>query len=437
MTKISKFYKLKKIKDNVYAIFNSLMMDVLFVDKSFIKKIEKVDVTNEEKSILIKSGIYIDNENSEYKQLNYLKNRISNITGKINTVYIIVSNNCNLKCKYCFIENNIKNNNEIKNMNYNVIDNFLEKYSLYLKSQKIVSANIIFYGGEPLINWDIVKYCVEKGRNLFPFNFSIITNGTLLNDEKLDLIKKYNVGIGISIDGPKIINDTNRIFKNKTLSVYDTIINQIEQLKNHNINFSLSVTISDIFIKNQEKILNWIEKLDVRNVNYNLMHFNKPNTYLEEYYKNATHFLIKSYEKLKPLDISDDRINRKIDSFVKHQFNFADCAAITGNQITIKPNGEVTVCQGNLRTNENTLGNILYDDFNKIVDNEQRKIWFKEQTLLKDECLNCEALFICGRGCCLQSEQAFGNKSKIDKGFCAHTKISFDWLLKNLYTASL
>lgn len=437
MEKLSKFYKYNKINENTYAVFNSLLMDILFVDKLYLEKIKNVEVSEDEKFMLKNSGIYIDDINYDKDILMKLNSYVEKNMKKIDTVYVIVSNACNLKCKYCFIENNSKNNKEVLYMNNSVVDNFLEKYSSYLKDNKIEKARIIFYGGEPLTNFNIIEYLVKKGSLLFPFEYSMVTNGTLLDERKIQLIKDYNINLGLSIDGPKFINDINRIFKDNSTSVYDNIIKKIELLKNEKVKVALSMTISQQFLDNQDKILEWIKKLGLENVNYNLLHFTEANDNLTQYYEDATNFLIKSFEELHKLNIYDDRLNRKIDSFINKRFTFSDCAAIAGTQLTLKPDGSVTVCQGNLKTNDNLLGNIVKDDFDTILNNKEREIWWKELTLLKDECLNCEAIFICGRGCLLQCEQSLGSKLEMDAGFCIHSKMSLKWLLEKLYYLNL
>lgn len=437
MTSISKFYKQQKINEDIYAIFNSLIMDVIFIDKLYIEKIKKFEISLEEKLLLNNSGIYIENDEFDENNITKLNNYVNQNMKKVDTIYVIISNSCNLKCKYCFIENNSKNNSETLHMTTDVIDKFLIEYSQYLKSNNIKQSKIIFYGGEPLTNFKNIEYFINKANSLFSFEYSMVTNGTLLDENKIKLIKNYNIGLGLSIDGPKSINDLNRIFKTNNLSVYDNIINKIEMIKKENIPFALSITISQQFLDNQDLILDWIENLGINNVNYNLLHFTESSNNLQKYYKDATEFLIKSFERLHKLNINDDRINRKIDSFINKKFIFSDCAAVSGTQLTLKPNGDVTVCQGNVKTSENILGNILKDKFTDIINSKERQIWWQERTLLKSECLDCESIFICGRGCLLQCELALGNKSNLDTGFCIHSKTTLKWLLKNLYYSNL
>ena len=130
-------------------------------------------------------------------------------------------------------------------MTKEVVDVFLEKYVAYLLLKNIKDATIQFYGGEPCCNWDIVEYCIGSAKKLYPFNFIIITNSTLLDESKIKFVKENNIGIGISIDGTKEITDLHRKFINGNGSVYDNVLNKIELLKKEKINIALSVTITN------------------------------------------------------------------------------------------------------------------------------------------------------------------------------------------------
>lgn len=160
----------------------------------------------------------------------------------------------------------------------------------------------------------------------------------------MDFIKSNNINIGVSLDGPKSINDKHRFFENKDISVYDNVIDKIKMLKKENIAFSPSITITEDVLKNAHQFLNWIKDLQVDNINFNLLHFTNLECDIENYYQRATDFLIMAFENLKKNNIVDGRIQRKINCFVNHKLKFSDCAASSCNQITIMPDGSIGTC---------------------------------------------------------------------------------------------
>ena len=156
----------------------------------------------------------------EYK---YLSNAVFNVT-----------NDCNLKCKYCFVEQHPQYMTlEIAKMAVDYLYKNLQKK----KEMGIIPpkghSRIQFFGGEPTLCYDtiivpVVEYCKEKYPNSFTFGIS--TNGTLLNKEKIDFFKKNNFNLLLSIDGAKKTQDFNRPCKNCNLSSFDLLEKNIPYL---------------------------------------------------------------------------------------------------------------------------------------------------------------------------------------------------------------
>ena len=147
-------------------------------------------------------------------------------------VMIIPTLNCPSNCKYCWGSENTK---EI--MDISIIDNIIE----WLKDFRQDKVHFTFHGGEPLLaGYDFYSEALEKLSNIPNFEgFSLQSNIWLLNQELIDLFKKYNVVISTSIDGPKEINDYQRGegYFDKTMSKYE-----LAKKNGLPINFVLTVT---------------------------------------------------------------------------------------------------------------------------------------------------------------------------------------------------
>ncbi len=428
----SKYLKKINLNNGKYAIFNSLIRGVYFCDDKMLKKLENGEINCIYKKKLKDAGIIIDKAEDDEELLVRFRHAFELENTDITLVYLIPSMACNLKCDYCYVYNNRKNANAGLYMSKETVDVFLSKYIVYLTENEIESATIQFYGGEPCCNWDIIEYCVSKAKKMFPFTFIIITNGTLLDEAKIRFIKDNDIGIGVSIDGTKEITDLHRKFISGKKSVYDKVMAGIEMLKQANIRLALSVTITEEFLEQKEEILGFFENLNIDNINYNLLHSHNKVERFEDYYAQATDFLIESYENLSKKGIMDDRILRKIGAFAEDIFYYADCGAAYANQIVVKPDGCISICQGECSTHNHELGNIMLDDFSVIVNHKERITWKHNAPIYNDYCLGCEALSVCGGGCVLQAGE-IGNSHKVDSGFCVHTKKLFFWLLQKLY----
>ncbi|NOU58882.1 radical SAM/SPASM domain-containing protein [Marinifilum caeruleilacunae] len=154
--------------------------------------------------------MFVDNLNSSVPTINNVSSKNKK---KIARVTIHVANDCNLACTYCY-GNEGTYNHEKKLMSAKTA----EDIAYFLINNFTEVEGIVFFGGEPLLNPQIIKLICEifrKHEKEFPIpKFSIITNGTILNSCIIDLIDEYLETVVVSIDGPQEANDLHRKYKN-------------------------------------------------------------------------------------------------------------------------------------------------------------------------------------------------------------------------------
>lgn len=442
MIKRSKYAKHIKINKNVYAVFNNLMMKPIFLDESMYENYKTGlfdKFKNEELEILYNNGLIVNSYKTDKEALKVVRSVVDDekIKNRITLMYIIPNNNCNLMCKYCFI-GKLNNHHPIK-MEEKTLITAVDKFYKHLKDINYNEGRIMFYGGEPLISFDLIKKCVDyiNEKKYNNMTVGIVTNATLLTEEMADYFKEHNIAIGVSLDGPKNITDENRIFFNDSLSVYDIVFQKIAMLKRKQVDFNLSITISNYLLNHQNEFIKWLKELDVKNIAYNILHYTEPTNEWQKYYKRATKFLIKSNNELFNLGFRDDRINRKYSSFYNNEFKYQDCGAKGANQICISPDGNIDICHAIWNNSTKEIGNINDIDFKDIFKSKNYEKWRNNITLNYPKCLNCSALFICGGGCSYQSKSLFGSFYDIDKPFCIHSKLMLKYILTEMYYESI
>lgn len=142
-----------------------------------------------------------------------------------------IAHDCNLACKYCFAEEGEYHGRRAL-MSYEVGKKALD--FLIANSGNRHNLEVDFFGGEPLMNWQVVKDLVAYGREQEKlhdkhFRFTLTTNGVLLNDEIQEFLNKEMDNVVISLDGRKEINDQMRPFRNGKGS-YDLIVPKFQKL---------------------------------------------------------------------------------------------------------------------------------------------------------------------------------------------------------------
>ena len=141
-----------------------------------------------------------------------------------------IAHDCNLACKYCFAEEGEYHGRRAL-MSYEVGKKALD--FLIANSGTRRNLEVDFFGGEPLMNWQVVKDLVAYGREqekLYnkKFRFTLTTNGVLLNDEVMEFCNKEMGNVVLSVDGRKEVHDYMRPFR-KGAGSYDLIIPKFQK----------------------------------------------------------------------------------------------------------------------------------------------------------------------------------------------------------------
>ena len=136
-----------------------------------------------------------------------------------------IAHDCNLACKYCFAEEGEYHGRRAL-MSFEVGKKALD--FLIANSGSRHNLEVDFFGGEPLMNWQVVKDLVRYGREQEKkydkkFRFTLTTNGVLLNDEVMEFCNREMGNVVLSIDGRKEVHDYMRPFRNGKGS-YDLIL---------------------------------------------------------------------------------------------------------------------------------------------------------------------------------------------------------------------
>ncbi len=237
------------------------------------------ELKNSEEILFLENGkIFIINENSknkiisqidsyEYVGKNSSLTKVSNEKKELKKLTLLLTSTCNLRCKYCYEKYGelatIDTTNKVMNKDviFDVLNNIYTKYSNGIKY-------IQFFGGEPLIAFNLIKDIVQNikennlSRKLPKTKFGLVTNGVLLNDDILNFCEKESIQITISIDANKDIHDSVRIRSDGTGSYEEVKLKSSYANKTSNkIYFETTINKNHLLVYEKNIVNEWINEL--------------------------------------------------------------------------------------------------------------------------------------------------------------------------------
>lgn len=209
----------------------------------------------------------------EYPQCEYIEDILNNC---MRTITLQVTQNCNLRCKYCVYsgsyENRIHTN---KRMSFETAQKAIE--FLHEHSSLSAAVSIGFYGGEPLLEIELIKKCVDYAKKIFDgkdLSFTMTTNATLLTETIMDFLVENNFYVTISFDGPQKIQDKNRVLADGKQGSFNIVMKNVEQFLgkypefSEHINFNAVLDPTNDFECSNEFFMNYdtVQKNKARGV---------------------------------------------------------------------------------------------------------------------------------------------------------------------------
>jgi uncharacterized protein len=358
--------------------------------------IDEIKEAYEEVIYLLGQGT-LYSEDTNFDGVEYNKDNI------IKAMCLHVAHDCNLKCKYCFAsQGNFKGDRSL--MDLETGKKALE--FLVNSSGNRKNLEVDFFGGEPLMNFEVVKDLVAYGRELEAkydkrFRFTITTNGVLLDEEKMNFINDNMENVVLSLDGRKSINDDMRL----TLSgegSYEVILPKIKRMvelrgnRDYYVRGTFTSHNTD-FGKDALDFLNHgFKKISIEPVVApNEMEYALKSEHLDKVLKEYEDFS-KKYIKIKKDDPDFMFFHFMIDldqgpCVIKRSVG---CGA-GSEYIAVTPEGEIYPCHQFVGEKQFLMGSLDSGVHNTALRDKFRNA----NVYSKNECKSCWAKFYCSGGC--------------------------------------
>lgn len=356
-----------------------------------------------------------------------------------------VTDACNLRCRYCVYSDNYSNmrSHGDKLMRFDVAKKAVDEYMKNVRQIKKINTTVVpavtFYGGEPLLNLDLIEKVVGYIKEKYPYEgcrFGITTNGTLLDDRAIKILCDNDFVIMISLDGDQENHDRNRVFKSGKGS-YDVVMKNYKRLKQLYPDMQIDISacydyatnlerMNDAFRENNMEIGN-LAKIDVENTSYydiftekDKMNFLKGCELIKQRVLSAL-CDGKSKDDLDPLDKQLYQVYSALSN--NSMMGGRKVACIPGEKIFVDLNGDYYVC-------EKVDRQFKIGDANTGIDLERISHMVSKLNEVKNKkCKNCEIEYDCD--VCYSSCH---NSDKIvfPAGTCEFNKSSMKSVLTNI-----
>lgn len=325
-----------------------------------------------------------------------------NIQNNVAAICLHIAHNCNLSCEYCYADTGSFGGNR-QLMSRRIMLKAID--FAFAHSGDLKSVNVGFFGGEPLLNFKLIREAVEYAKNKATtlnkgVTFSMASNTVLFTPDIMDFIKRENFSLLFSLDGPQKIHDRMRKTIHNKKS-YAVVIKNIREYYQH---YSSSFTVRGTFTRTtpnfSEQVLflndQGFKSVSVEPAQLAETHPHSISTHgeitriMHEYDKLADIYL-ECFNKGKPIHFF--HFDHCLKKLLRPQPIHTECGASAGF-IAVAPDGGIFPCFETVPEKENSIGHIDLG-----FDTHKRRVFQRMHVDSKKECRKCWIKYFCGGGC--------------------------------------
>lgn len=391
--------------------------------------LSKIKDTIDERAIeqaideLVQMEILIEND---VKGIHSLTPGIPNVEKiPLQTLVFHLINECNLSCTYCYAGGG-NYGKPMKLMSIETAEKAID--FLIQQSGDEPRISVVLFGGEPTMNWPLIKRIVEYGRKMSDkvqktIDFSMTTNGTLLNDERIKFLTENHVGVTVSMDGPKEWQDQFRIFNNGAGS-YDIVLKNAKKLIEMRPKkpVAVRVTVNKGFPSVKDLFYHFLD------IGFHEVGFAPVSAADEAFVLNSPELwrLLDDFEQLAEDYVQAANNNRYLGfsnlSNILVELHFGinkgyACGAGIGF-MAVSPSGELFLCHRFNEQKEYKIGDI-YQGINR---NFQAELLSSLHVDNKTTCSSCALKHTCSGGCYYEALERMGEITSPNLHYCQWMK---------------
>lgn len=409
-------YNIQFEEGNQSFLYNTLSTALIQIDEDLANSVRSNEcstICDTYYSELVRMHFIVDDDADEVSEYQYYYNssRFKLSASSLGIIFI-PTYGCNLCCPYC-LQGQSKSHNTIDEDSLGAIFKFAEKQieKSRIEGHPIRKISVSIFGGEPLTaKHSTIRFCegISDIANKYgcETHFLMTSNATLIDDEVIELIKKFDIGIQISIDGNRSQHDNSRIRHDGT-GTYDCIMNNIKKLNDHGLKKNLVIRINS----SKENIDDIEETIrDVRPYSDEIYC-----GFLSEFkgYNDSFTSCLSCQQYSEILTEKIYPLYQKYGIKIYNSFGkMSPCTICMENRYVIDCNLDVYKCETLVNQQDAKVGVIDKNGEIHLNNNFYKQMALSPMNNAK--CHDCKILPYCGGGCV---GKAYVNKGKKDKDF--------------------
>ncbi|MDD6037410.1 MAG: radical SAM protein [bacterium] len=349
-----------------------------------------------------------------------------------NFFMITMTNNCNMRCKYCFHQFLPEH---LSVLQEDMLEKILDYIIKYAKQNHVPRIMIQAWGGEPLLCMNLLEKMFHKlEASGITYKICLETNGTLLTEKVVEKLNEMRIGVGISMDGIAEIQNEQRPFANGTDS-FEALCSGVRRMqKNYHDRFgSITVVTKDV-LEHLEECLDYFAEMNISTIKFNIARVSEQQTFgLNQ--EEVEDFAVRLVDRMVYLTeqghhITEGNMVDRLKNLLKrNDQNICNSHGCQGGKrmISFDTLGNIYPCEMTDYPEE-CLGNIETDhDLVSLIQSRQGKGYYTEKNL--GNCKDCPFLYYCGGGCTTAIIYQKGRVEGIDELGCTFNKAIYRRLI--------
>ena len=316
-------------------------------------------------------------------------------------LYLLVSGSCNLTCSYCYADGG----------GFGRPAQCMTSETMQMSLRKLMPRNghllLSFFGGEPLMNFELIRQAVDFSRVLgkeygTTVRYVLTTNGKLLNADHVEYFRQHFSHIGVSLDGDASITNHGRKFKDESGDVYARVVENLGRLRAAGVRYALRGTITEDRAHETEFAIRHLANLGA--ADWRVEPAFGPTPWKRDNWRALMEGMCRFYAGTRKAFLAGEKLLMAGELYRAAAYRLHGmqrrypCAASKG-MLAVSTEGNVYPCNEFVAVEAACMGNVHQDEFpnerfNRIVKR------LEENTVdARPKCSHCSVRYICGGEC--------------------------------------